>query len=827
MSLRKVVALAVASLVHAAVLSQGLPAGGIEFSAGSTSVRRWEVAGSPRAAWSHDGGDSWRQLLPPDDHLHFVLAAFDPILDPRTFDDVLGELAGNRLFVVQFQTQILPAYGDAVRAVGAEVLHYMPANALFVRCDAAVAAELGALPCVRWVGPLQNAFKLDPALRAFVAGDSTDDVECNLVLAAKSDRAALVEHIIQVGGDVTNRCDGSVMMQAKLSRAQLVAVLTSDLVTWVDLAGPDGIDMDLVRILGGVDQVEAAAGYRGQGVRLEVTEGFDETHGDLVGRVTVRGTNTFSMHGHCTAGIAGGSGAGNPAAKGMMPDCDIVEGAYSSSSHYTQIQDSVNPALPWRTMIATASWGAATTTAYNAISQAMDDALFDSDLTRTNSQGNASSQVSRPEAWAKNIISVGGIKHLNDLSPANDRWNQVGDPDAASIGPAADGRLKPDISGIYDAVHTTDLPGALGYTTDDYHPWFGGTSAAAPIVAGHVGLMQQMFTDGLFGNPLPLPATDANRFANKPHMTTCKALLCNTARQYWFTGTASDLTRTHQGWGQPDLARVYDNRQRIVVLDEYDTLQLGQAREYWVFVPPGTPEFRATMVYADPEAQANASVHLVNDANLKVTRDADGTSWWGNEGLAAGTASVSGGAPNNRDNIECVYLQSPAPGAYVVHVEATSIVQDGKVETPQVDMDFSLVMHPVAGQRDKSGIVLDLVSTGPNNLSLQCSNVPATGWTEGYTAFSFAVNRGLGFGNFFGLEVDGITGALWSSPANIGNPFHFLDGGAGNYPRTAFQFDPALVSLLASLHVQMDAVLVLWNGADIAFVSNVDRIEVQ
>jgi hypothetical protein len=598
-------------------------------------------------------------------------------------------------------------------------------------------------------------------------------------------------------------------------------------VTWADLAGPDGFDMDIARILGGANHVESAGGYRGQGVRIEVTEGFDETHVDLAGRVLVRGANYVFQHGHCTAGIAAGSGAGNPAARGMLPDSTVIEGAYASSGHYAQIQASVDPAQPWRTMVATASWGAATTADYNSVSQAMDDALFDSDLTRLNSQSNLGTQVSRPEAWAKNVISVGGIKHLGDLWPGNDRWNQAGDPDAASIGPAADGRLKPDVSSLYDGVLTTDLPGPAGYSPDDYHASFGGTSAATAIVAGHVGLMQQMFTDGLFGNPLPLPATDANRFANKPHMTTSKALLCNTAAQYPFAGTAHDLARTHQGWGRPDLQRLHDNRQRIVVLDEYDTLQLGQAREYWVLVPPGSPEFRATLVYADPAAQANASIHLVNDANLKVSRDSDGTSWWGNNGLAGDTASVPGGLPNDRDNIECVYLPNPAPGAYVVRVEAASVVQDGKVETPQLDMDFALVMHPVAGQRDTSGIVLDLASAGPGDLTVQCSNVPVGGWTEGYTAFSASTGRGLGFGNFFGLEIDGLTGALWVLPAGAGNPFHFVEGGAGVYPRAPFTFDPGIVSLLASFQIQLDAVLVLWNGADIAFVSNVDRIAVQ
>jgi hypothetical protein len=792
------------------------------FATGDTVVRRWTEDGAPRAAWSRDGGATWQPLLEPDDRLHFVNGVFDPLRQPITFDGVLGEPAQNRLFVVQFETQVLAAYRDALQQAGAEILHFMPANALFVRCDARTADRLRELACVRWVGGLQNGFKLDTAMRAFAQGESREPAECNLVLAAKADRLRLAGSIEQTGGEVVDLCEGSVMLRARLTAAQLRAVLAQDTVTWIDEAGPDGDDMDKARILGGGNYVEAMGGSRGKGVRVEITEGLDENHPDLAGRVIVRGSNSTERHGHCTAGIVGGTGASHPSARGMMPECDLIEGNYSSSSHYSQIQGSVSPSSSWRTMVATASWGASQTTSYTSISAAMDDALFDSDLTRLNSQSNTGTQSSRPEAWARNIISVGGIRHYNDTNTANDAWNG-----GASIGPASDGRLKPDICAFYDSVFTSDLQGADGYASGDYYTGFNGTSAATPIVAGHVGLIHQMFTDGLFGNPLPLAATVANRFANKPHMTTSKALLCNTATQYSFSGTTHDLTRTHQGWGWPSLSRLYDHRNRIVVLDEYDTLQLGQARDYWVFVPPGTPEFRATMVYADPNAQPNASIHLVNDANLKVTRDATGTVWWGNRGLDAGTASVAGGSPNNRDTIECVYLPNPQPGAYIVRVEAASVVQDGKVETPQLDMDFALVMHPVAGHRDTTGIKLDLTSTGPGSLTMQISNLPPTGWTEGFTALSITTNRGLGFGNFFGLEIDSLTAALWGSPVLVGNPFHFPLGGGLAYPLIPYTFDPEIVNLLAALDITLDAVVVLWNAGQIAFVSNVDRIDVQ
>src|SRR5262249_23652434 len=160
-------------------------------------------------------------------------------------------------------------------------------------------------------------------------------------------------------------------------------------------------------------------------------------------------------------------------------------------------------------------------------------------------------QLARPEAWAKNVLSVGSVTHFDNPDPTDDVWSD------GSIGPAADGRIKPDLVAYGDQVLCGDIVGAGGYSPTNYYTSFSGTSAATPIVNGYLGLAQQMFTDGLFHNPLPLPPTDANRFANKPHMTTAKALLLNSAASYPFAGTTANLTRTHQGWGFPNVALLY------------------------------------------------------------------------------------------------------------------------------------------------------------------------------------------------------------------------------------------------------------------------------
>ena len=816
--------LAVAQTVdtNTAVTAQGE----LRFAVENLQVRRWNEAGVAKAAASRDGGRTWSPLADPDDRLHFVLAQYDPLHENLDLPGAMGAAAGNRLFLVQFQTQILVEYQRLLQQRGIEILQYMPENALFVRCDRAALDGLRTVPCVRWVGDLQNGFKLSSELRAFATSNATEPMECNLVLSDKADRASLIAQVGKLGGAVTHDGDGSILITAKLSPAQLLAVMALDTVTWADPVTEVGHDMDNARIQGGGNYVRTLGGYNGVGVRAEITEAFAETHPDftnLPGRVLVRGTNSAGSHGHCTAGCVGGNGTNMVSAQGMAPSATMIEGAYTSTAaHYAQATGSTNPAMAWKSMVATASWGASQTTLYTSISSAMDDALFDSDLTRFQSQSNTNSQSSRPEAWAKNIISGGGINGFNNSNPADD--NEA----SASFGPASDGRMKPDVCAYYFDVLTSDLPGTAGYNTaaspgGDYYASFSGTSSATPICAGHMALIHEMFTDGLFGNPLPMPATAANRFQNKPHMTTSKALICGTARPY----PVAQVLRKTPGWGFPDLARLYDNRQKIVVIDEYVTLQQGQSRLYYVYVAPGQPDFRATMVYADPQAAANAAIHRINNVNLKVTRFSDGTFWWGNNGLniAQGDWSTSGGIANDRDTIESVYLQNPAAGMYLVSVEAASVVVDGHVETPQLDVDFALVLQPTGGgYRNNTGMTCDLVSTGPGNLSVDCANVPAAGWDHGFTFFSINTSQAKGFGRFFGIEDDFLTTAIFTLGSSVGDVFHFTNVG-GNYPFVSYTFAPSLVSSLAGISV--DAHVTLYNGGTIAAQSNVDRILIQ
>lgn len=767
-----------------------------------------------------------------DFRLHLLAGVHDPLQRALFPVGPLGAPRTTRLHLVQFGGPIEPKHLACLAVPGVEVLFHVPAQAMLVRADVALVRRLAADPLVRWVGPLANGCKLAPELLRFVHTVGRARA-LHLAFAHKRDAQALAERVVAVGGRVTGQAAGATFLRAELDGAQLLAVLEGNEVVFVDPAAEVGFDMDHARMVGGANHVETLGNLIGQGVRIEITEPFEETHPELLGRVLVRGGNFVESHGHCTAGIVGADGSGDPIARGMLPAATLIEGNYTNFGalqHYAQATGSTDPSQPWQALVATASWGSTVNANYTTSTQAFDDALFAADLPRTQSMGNLgnASQV-RPEAWGKNGISVGGVFHHDDANPANDAWNgstAVPPIPPASIGPAVDGRWKPDLVAFFDDVRTLDRTGAAGYTNTDYYWAFSGTSAATPIVAGHVGLALQMFTDGLFGNVLPEAPLPQHRFVNRPHMATAKALVCNTAEQYAFSGTSHDLTRTHQGWGFPSLQRLYDHRGHLLVCDQYDRLQANELRRYWIYVAPGTPELRVTMNYPDPAALPLATVHRVNDLDLRVTRWSDGLVWWGNHGLLVDTASTPGGAPDDRNTLESVYLPNPAPGMYEIEVSAAQVVQDGDLATPALDVPFALVAHPLGGGNVVAAPLQLTASTAPGGqVTLALNGLPAGGFDEGFTLVTRDTGRGRGFGSLLGVELDSFGSELLGSPIAAGNAFHF-DATPGVFPFAPY-VHPDTAAAGGAAGTEVDAVVVLFGGGSMVAVSNVVRFTLQ
>lgn len=619
--------------------------------------------------------------------LQLTYGSFDPLEGALPIPDVLRAGPETGLWIAQSVDLPSDAFRTAIARVGGQIVSYLPEHAYVVRMPQGGADELASDSTVRWVGAYHPAYRLETFLVGELAQNKFATARrYNVIVADKhADKPALGRKIREIGGTVTHEQPGSVLFEVQLTGVQLLLAARFDEILWIDRWSETGEDMNNARIQGGGNYIETAGGYTGAGINGHIYEGIEAAHSDFTNTpINVQSDGSAQDHGHCTSGIVFGNGTSTPNARGMAPDAQPFYTNYSTVtagwSRWQVIQELVTNR---DVMFTTASWGNTQITNYSSISAEADDILFDHDIIWTQSQSNTGNQTSRPQAWAKNIMSIGGVVHRDNADRSDDSWDAGG----ASIGPAADGRIKPNLCAYYDAILCSDRTGSAGYASTNYYNSFGGTSGATPIVAGHNALALQMFTDHIFNNSPRVPG--GTRFQNRPHNATHRALMYANARQYPFTASSTDNRREHQGWGFPDLKTMYDNRQRMFIVDETVVLTQGQQATYSITVQAGDPELKIAMCFSEPSANPAAAYTAINDLSLKVTAPG-GTVYWGNAGLMAGNYSTAGGAADARDTVECVMISGPQVGTWTVEVLATLVAQDSHVETPAIDADFGL-----------------------------------------------------------------------------------------------------------------------------------------
>ena len=645
----------------------------------------------PRPAATRPVG-TWPVATRPP-RLHLRYATFDPLVAEPAVPAALSSGDDARLCIVQFAAAPTSGDRDALEGAGGRLVGYLPEHAYLVRLAPRAAEDLRGYAGVRWVGRYHPAYRLEPELRDAALSGHAAAVPCHVVVADKrGDKPALLAAVQALGGIVDDERSGSLLVDVTVPCAQLARLAARDDVLWIERRTEVGLDVDNARVQGGAAWLEAQAGYTGAAVNAHVYEGIEALHPDFPGPVTnVRSGGQPSAHGHATAGILFGAGTSAPVVRGIAPDAGRFYTTFTTAtaSRWEVCRELVEL---YDVSLTTASWGHARTLSYTAISAEADDIVFDHDLAWTQAQGNGPGAESRPEAWAKNVLSIGGVTHFDDADPSNDTF-LLG---PSSTGPAADGRIKPTLVGYQDAVGTSDLTGAAGYGPGDWFADFGGNSAAAPMVGGFAVLAIEMFADdalapgfGVFGNPLRQPGGTAHQ--NRPHAPTLKALLVASARQYPFGPTSIDRRRLQQGWGFPDVARLYDDRARTFVVDELAVLQQGETDRWQVTVPAEEPSLRVCLSWNEPPANPAAAQTLVNDLSLAVTSPG-GVVYRGNVGLDVGVWSQPGGAADATNPIECVFVADPEPGVWTIDVVASAVVLDGHVETPAVDCDYGLVV---------------------------------------------------------------------------------------------------------------------------------------
>jgi serine protease AprX len=677
----------------------------ITFAGSQTMLAVWEEPGNPGARYALlNDAQGIRQIGSAGTSVRLRFASFDPLAGDPAVPELLRAGEANQLFLVQFVATPLEEMRREITGLGGTVHRFLTDNTHLIRMPAASRDAVSQLPYVRWVGAYHPAYRLDETIREQLVGNARMaatrySIEC----MQQGQQQMLAGLITKLGGIVDIIIPDQYRLEATLTREQLLAVINGNEVNFVDYSGmPYGTDMDLIRQMGGAVPLLSSNGFLGQGVRGEAFDTqINMTHQQWNGQTPLLhlpANPDGQAHGTSVYGINFATGTGNPQGTGLLPQREqgifyhyrnATQGFGGAQTRLAANTEATDPAGPYRSSYQTSSIGSPQITTYTTISAEVDDYLFRVDYLSCQSQSNTGNRNSRPQAWAKNIVSVGAMELNETLTRADDVWAA-----GASIGPAQDLRVKPDLAHSFSNIFSPTDGGAAAYTQ------FGGTSGATPITAGHFGLLMQMWHLGMFQGF----GGGASVFASRPKSTTAKALMINGAFRYTPTG-ANQMYRGFVGWGMADLTKLYNDRTKFFIINANDALTNGQTRTHTLLVQAGEPEFRVTMVYPDPQGSPAAAQQRINDLTLKVT-DPNGIVYWGNNGmvptaiaapgqLVGANYSVAGGAANTYDTVENVFIQNPVGGNWTVEIIASQIVQDGYLATTALDAVYSLVASNV------------------------------------------------------------------------------------------------------------------------------------
>jgi hypothetical protein len=450
------------------------------------------------------------------------------------------------------------------------------------------------------------------------------------------------------------------------------------------------------------------------------------------------------------------------------------------------------------------SWGSDAAGAYTTDSANTDSFIWSHrDMTITFSAGNAgidangdgvidAGSIGAP-ATAKNVISVGASENdrqghyecdvtltytscaaqsgRNTIFTYGGAWpsdypaNPIKDDPSAgntgqmaafsSRGPAADGRIKPDVvapgtwvlSGYSDKYQQQYDASAnpqdnayqydgWGYPLNRYYKYMGGTSMSNPLVAGGAAVVRDFYSktyNGMNASAALVKATIVN-----------SAVDMLDENNDGVDDNRFPIPNGHEGWGRVDLNSATNPRRKFV--DGTVSLTTGTIGTYTYTIASGGSPFKVTLAWSDPASSTSATKNLVNDLDLVVTAP-DGTQYLGN--VFSGGWSQTGGIADRFNNLENVYVASGAAGTWTVVVHGYNVPSGPQPFALVVDGVFGSVAPPPPPSVP-DGLAAN--ATSPTRINLS--------WTDSTNEDSFDVERCTG------AECSAFA-KIGQSPANV------------------------------------------------------------
>ena len=368
-------------------------------------------------------------------------------------------------------------------------------------------------------------------------------------------------------------------------------------------------------------------------------------HADYKGRLTSLAGNSIGDHGDHVAGTIFGAGNIDPTGEGNAPGATMIYYDYPSNlsnidAHYAS----------YGIRVTNSSYSNGCNAGYTFYAQQMDkDVRDNAALIHVFSAGNSNGSncgygagtqwgnVTGGHKQGKNVIATANITSTDAIAPSSSR------------GPAADGRIKPDLAAVGTSVYSTIDSHTYGNKT--------GTSMSAPGVAGYFAVLHNAFDE------LQQDTAEAGLL---------KAIAMNTADDLGNPGP--DFI---YGYGRVNARKALKVIQDTQFLSS--SITTNDTLTYTISIPAGVNKFSAMLYWTDKEASTSASKALVNNLDFEVTDLTGATTYqpWVLD-PTPNTTTLLYGATRGVDtlnNAEQVTLDAPNSGDYRFTVYGTNIPQ--------------------------------------------------------------------------------------------------------------------------------------------------------
>lgn len=404
--------------------------------------------------------------------------------------------------------------------------------------------------------------------------------------------------------------------------------------------------------------------YTGLNIKMAIADDGKVNHLDMQNRIISMVETDFGTHGDMTVGIAIGSGNLNPLAIGMAPNADVFLYSYFNEEHHN---NAINNYLEENISITSSSYSEGCGGIYTQSARILDQQVFDQpEILHCFSTGNKGGipcndnfngyqmedgafygNITGGKKTGKNVIAVGNIQSNDMLYISSSR------------GPTNDLRIKPDICALGQGNFSTK-------NSSDYQIG-SGTSAAAPVVAGGVALIQEAYKNMHDGE--------------YPSSGLVKPTLLNTADDLGTQGPDYQY-----GWGRIHL----QNALEVIENNQYLEGQIshGQENFHSLIVPEGIDEVRVMLYWIDKPSSIYSAKALVNDLDIEINTPSGANKLPHVLSTFIHPDSLARPALPGKDrvnNVEQIVINNPEAGQYQIKIDGFDV--------PEGNQHYHIIYH--------------------------------------------------------------------------------------------------------------------------------------